>query len=79
MGKLAKASVSIKENDRLEISLPEPQPTELQPYDLKLDVLFEDDDLIVINKPSGLVIHPAAGHAQDTLVTHFLLTPMTFR
>lgn len=67
-GKPAKASVAVKENDLIEIQLPEPEPTELQPYDLKLDVLFEDEDLIVINKPAGLVIHPAAGHAHDTLV-----------
>nr|BFD68882.1 RluA family pseudouridine synthase [Bdellovibrio sp. HAGR004] len=67
-GKPAKASVAVKENDLIEIQLPEPEPTELQPYDLKLDVLFEDEDLIVINKPAGLVVHPAAGHAHDTLV-----------
>ncbi|MFV8247762.1 RluA family pseudouridine synthase [Bdellovibrio bacteriovorus] len=67
-GKPAKASVAIKENDLIEIQLPEPEPSELQPFDLKLDVLFEDEDLIVINKPAGLVVHPAAGHAHDTLV-----------
>lgn len=71
-GKIAKASASVKENDSIEITLPEPEPTELQPYDLELDVLFEDEDLIVINKPAGLVIHPAAGHAQDTLVNALL-------
>ncbi|WP_374034375.1 RluA family pseudouridine synthase [Bdellovibrio bacteriovorus] len=67
-GKPAKASVAIKENDLIEIQLPEPEPSELQPFELKLDVLFEDEDLIVINKPAGLVVHPAAGHAHDTLV-----------
>lgn len=67
-GKPAKASVAIKENDLIEIQLPEPEPSELQPFALKLDVLFEDEDLIVINKPAGLVVHPAAGHAHDTLV-----------
>lgn len=66
--KLAKPSVTIKLNDNIEIHLPEPTPQKLQPYDLKLDVLFEDEDIIVINKPSGLVVHPAAGHAHDTLV-----------
>ncbi|MGZ3770676.1 MAG: RluA family pseudouridine synthase [Bdellovibrio sp.] len=71
-GKTVKASVTVKENDLIEISLPEPVPTELQPYDLKLDVLFEDEDLIVINKPAGLVVHPAAGHAHDTLVNALL-------
>lgn len=71
-GKVVKASAMVKENDLIEISLPEPEPTELQPYDLKLDVLFEDEDLIVINKPAGLVVHPAAGHAHDTLVNALL-------
>lgn len=71
-GKEAKASMAVKENDVIEVILPKPAPTELQPYDFKLDVLFEDDDLIVINKPSGLVVHPAAEHAQDTLVNALL-------
>ncbi len=70
--KLAKASTAVKVNDTIEIHLPEAQPSELQPYDLKLDVLFEDEDLLVINKPAGLVVHPAAGHAQDTLVNALL-------
>ncbi|KHD88032.1 MAG: pseudouridylate synthase [Bdellovibrio sp. ArHS] len=67
-GKTAKASATVKENDQIEITLPEAVPSELQPYDFKLDILFEDEDLIVINKPAGLVVHPAAGHAHDTLV-----------
>lgn len=71
-GKAAKASMSIKENDLIEVEIPAPEPTELQPYDFKLDILFEDEDLIVINKPSGLVVHPAAGHAHDTLVNALL-------
>lgn len=66
--KKCKASSIVKENDVIKIQIPEPKPTELQPLDLKLDILFEDQDVIVVNKPSGLVIHPAAGHAQDTLV-----------
>jgi 23S rRNA pseudouridine1911/1915/1917 synthase len=71
-GKPGKASLVLKANDQIEISLPEPEPTELVPYDFPLDVLFEDDDVIVINKPSGLVVHPAAGHFQDTLVNALL-------
>jgi 23S rRNA pseudouridine1911/1915/1917 synthase len=67
-GKKAKASYALKATDQIEIQIPAPQPTELMPYSLALDVLFEDEDLIVINKPSGLVVHPAAGHEQDTLV-----------
>lgn len=71
-GKPAKASAPVKISDNIEIFLPEAQPSELQPYHLKLDVLFEDSDLLVINKPAGLVVHPAAGHAQDTLVNALL-------
>lgn len=67
-GKIGKASATVKENDEIIIQLPEPEPSELQPLDLTLDVLFEDEDLIVLNKPAGLVVHPAAGHAHDTLV-----------
>lgn len=71
-GKPGKASATVKAGDQIECQIPLPPPTHLQPYDLKLDVLFEDNDLIVINKPSGLVVHPAAGHEQDTLVNALL-------
>jgi 23S rRNA pseudouridine1911/1915/1917 synthase len=63
-----KSSYLVRETDQIEITFPVAQPTELQPLDLKLDVLFEDSDVIVINKPPGLVVHPAAGHQHDTLV-----------
>jgi 23S rRNA pseudouridine1911/1915/1917 synthase len=66
--KLAKSSYALKGSDSVKINWPEPQTTELQPYYLKLEILFEDHDLLVVNKPAGLVVHPAAGHAQDTLV-----------
>lgn len=68
-GKNQKASASLKTNDSIEVQLPETQSlTELVPYDFKLDIIFEDADVIVLNKPSGLVVHPAAGHQNDTLV-----------
>jgi len=70
--KEAKPSAIIKANDILDITFPEVVPTKLQPYDFPLDILFEDEDLLVINKPSGLVVHPAAGHAHDTLVNALL-------
>ena len=54
------------------IDLPEPQPIEAQPQNIPLDVVYEDNDLIVINKPKGLVVHPAAGHQDDTLVNGLL-------
>jgi 23S rRNA pseudouridine1911/1915/1917 synthase len=67
-GRPGKPSLTLKAGDKISIQLPEPEPTELVAYDFPLDILFEDEHLIVINKPSGLVVHPAAGHAQDTLV-----------
>jgi 23S rRNA pseudouridine1911/1915/1917 synthase len=63
-----KSAQILKATDLLEVFFPPAVPTELQPLDLKLDVLFEDSDIIVINKPPGLVVHPAAGHQHDTLV-----------
>lgn len=58
--------------DHLLISFPPPQPLELKPEPIPLDILYEDDSLIVINKPAGLVVHPAPGHLTGTLV-HGLL------
>ncbi len=71
-GKPAKASMTVTAGQQINITLPEPQPTELVPYDFKLDILFEDEDLLIVNKPAGLVVHPSAGHQQDTLVNALL-------
>lgn len=54
------------------VQLPEPEPLELQPENIPLDIVYEDDDLLVVNKPKGMVVHPAPGHATGTLV-HALL------
>jgi 23S rRNA pseudouridine1911/1915/1917 synthase len=70
--KNVKSSFSLSLGQQIDIHLPEVVPSELVPYDFKLEIIFEDDDLIVINKPSGLVVHPAAGHQQDTLVNALL-------
>ncbi|MGZ3725308.1 MAG: RluA family pseudouridine synthase [Pseudobdellovibrio sp.] len=70
--KIIKSSFVLAAGQKLEILIPEILPSELIPYDLKLDILFEDSDLLVVNKPSGLVVHPAAGHQQDTLVNALL-------
>ncbi len=71
-GKKAKASYKVKCGDQIEIEFPLEQPSELQPLNFALDILFEDEDLLVLNKPSGLVVHPALGHRQDTLVNALL-------
>lgn len=67
-GKSVKASHKMVAGQKIEIMLPEITETALLPYDFKLDIRFEDSDLLVVNKPSGMVVHPAAGHQQDTLV-----------
>ncbi len=70
--KIIKSSYLLRLNDYVGIQLPEKKLMGLIPYNFPLDILFEDDDLIVVNKPSGLVVHPAAGHEQDTLVNALL-------
>lgn len=64
--------VAIQTGDRLQISIPDPQPLDLKATPIPLDILYEDDALIIINKPAGLVVHPAPGHADDTLVNALL-------
>lgn len=71
-GQPRKANHTLHEGDVVGWTIPPPEPSELQPEDMKLDVLFEDADLLVINKPAGLVVHPAPGHRTGTLV-HGLL------
>lgn len=66
--KISKSSAVLKNNDLVEVEIPVTVSIGLIPYDFKLDIVFEDSDLIVVNKPSGLVVHPAVGHEQDTLV-----------
>ena len=58
--------------ETVEVTLPEPEPIEAQPQDIPLDVVYEDGDVIVVNKPSGLVVHPAPGHPDGTLVNALL-------
>ncbi|MGP0128870.1 MAG: RluA family pseudouridine synthase [cyanobacterium endosymbiont of Rhopalodia musculus] len=58
--------------DHLLISFPPPQPLNLKPEPIPLDILYEDDSLIIINKPAGLVVHPAPGHPSRTLVNGLL-------
>lgn len=58
--------------EKIEVYWPEAKPAEAQPENIPLDVLYEDDDLLVLNKPAGIVVHPAAGHQEHTLVNALL-------
>lgn len=70
--KKVKVNYKVKLNDVITIDKPKPRELDLTPIDLNLDVVYEDEDLLVINKPKGLVVHPAPGHYEKTLV-HGLL------
>lgn len=64
--------VTVQLGDYIHVTIPDAQPLDLQPEAIPLDVLYEDDSLIIINKPAGLVVHPAAGHETGTLVNALL-------
>lgn len=66
------ASHRVKPNDSIAVQLPDALPATPQPEDIALDILYEDDDVIAINKPAGMVAHPGAGNAQGTLVNAVL-------
>ena len=67
-GKPAKKNYKLSAGDAVEVTVPDPEPVDIKPKDIPLDIVYEDDDVVVINKPKGLVVHPAAGHQDDTLV-----------
>ena len=71
-GRLAKASARLKADDTVEITIPPPAPVEIAPEAIPLTVVYEDADVLVIDKPAGLVVHPAPGHAGGTLVNALL-------
>ena len=67
-GKTQKASSKVAAGDAVLVLLPEPEELNVDPENIPLDILYEDDDLLVVNKPKGMVVHPAAGHSSGTLV-----------
>ena len=71
-GKEVAKNYKLRVGDTVEIELPEPEPDKAEPEDIPLDVVYEDDDIIVVNKPSGMVVHPAAGNPNGTLVNALL-------
>ena len=70
--KLAKPSATVHQGDRIVADVPLPEPLDAEAEDIPLDIVFEDDDLLLVNKPAGLVIHPAAGNPTGTLVNALL-------
>ncbi|EAX48623.1 pseudouridine synthase, RluA family [Thermosinus carboxydivorans Nor1] len=71
-GKAGKANYKLAPADYVTIRLPEPKPAEIKAEAISLDILYEDEDIIVINKPRGMVVHPAAGNYEGTLVNALL-------
>ena len=67
-GRSASKKDSPKDGELIVIELPEPRACDICPENIELDILFEDDDILVVNKPKGMVVHPAAGHYSGTLV-----------
>lgn len=71
-GKACKAKTPVERGMSIEVNIPEPEPAEAQPQDIPISVLYEDKDVIVIDKESGMVVHPAAGNPDGTLVNAVL-------
>src|SRR5713226_1872057 len=71
-GRTVKPTHHPRAGEQIEVHWPEARPAEAQPEEMPLDILFEDSDLLVLNKPAGLVVHPAAGHEEHTLVNALL-------
>jgi len=71
-GKPVKASFKVQGGEKIDIDFPPPLDTDAKPENIPLDIVYEDDDLIIINKPQGMVVHPAPGHYSGTLVNALL-------
>lgn len=71
-GKAGKKNDRLIPGDTVEVTLPEPKEIDVEARDIPLDIVYEDEDVVVINKPKGLVVHPAPGHQDDTLVNGLL-------
>lgn len=67
-GENVKAKYKVKEGDFIEVDVPDPEPLEVIPEQMDLDIVYEDEDVLVVNKPKGMVVHPAPGHMTGTLV-----------
>ena len=71
-GRPARKNDRLRVGDSVELTIPEPREVDIAPKQMPLDIVYEDEDVAVINKPKGLVVHPAVGHQDDTLVNGLL-------
>ena len=71
-GQPIKSNYKVKEGDYIQVEIPEPEVLDVQPENIPLDIVYEDTDILIINKPKGMVVHPAAGHYSGSLVTAIL-------
>ena len=71
-GKPGKKNDKLNPGDEISVEIPEPKAVDIAPTQMELEIVYEDEDVLVINKPKGLVVHPAAGHQEDTLVNGLL-------
>ena len=71
-GNAVKANYRVNEGDEIRVEIPEPEMPDILPEDIPLDILYEDDDILIVNKPKGMVVHPAPGHYSHTLVNAVL-------
>lgn len=71
-GKAIKASYKVEVNDEVMVHIPEPESTDILAEDIPLDIVYEDQDVIVVNKPTGMIVHPSAGIYKGTLVNALL-------
>ncbi|MGX7262503.1 RluA family pseudouridine synthase [Enterococcus crotali] len=71
-GEITRSNYKVKENDEISINVPEPEELDVLAEDIPIEIVYEDDDVLVINKPQGMVVHPSAGHQHGTLVNALL-------
>ena len=71
-GSTAKKNEKLELGDQITVEIPQAKPVDIVPREMELDIVYEDEDVLVINKPKGLVVHPAPGHGDDTLVNGLL-------
>lgn len=67
-GSIVKANYKLRDEDEIEITIPDAKALDVKAQDIPLDILYEDNDILMINKPKGMVVHPSAGHTEGTLV-----------